>query len=248
MMNRLWKYQALLFICFVLISAALPAETGEEVLRRIDKTMMPASYEAYRKIIDEYPDGKKKEFQVYLIKKDQDKTAMLFLSPASEKGRSTLRLGDNMWLYIPNVGKPVRITSLQSVTGGVFNNSDIMQVDYSTEYSVADMELTPEGYLLSLKAKSKTVAYDQLKMWATKSGIITKIECYSASGMLIKTIEFKDIKDFGNGIIRPAVMETYSPLYKGYRSSMIFTEIKRREFKDEVFTLNYMSRIEALRK
>jgi len=66
--------------------------------------------------------------------------------------------------------------------------------------------------------------------------------------MLIKTIEFKDIKDFGNGIIRPAVMETYSPLYKGYRSSMIFTEIKRREFKDEVFTLNYMSRIEALRK
>jgi outer membrane lipoprotein-sorting protein len=185
---------------------------------------------------------------VYLIKKDQDKTAMLFLSPASEKGRSTLRLGDNMWLYIPNVGKPVRITSLQSVTGGVFNNSDIMQVDYSTEYSVADMELTPEGYLLSLKAKSKTVAYDQLKMWATKSGIITKIECYSASGMLIKTIEFKDIKDFGNGIIRPAVMETYSPLYKGYRSSMIFTEIKRREFKDEVFTLNYMSRIEALRK
>lgn len=36
-----------------------------------------------------------------------------------------------MWLYIPNVGKPMRITSLQSVTGGVFNNADIMRLDYA---------------------------------------------------------------------------------------------------------------------
>ncbi len=235
-------------LVLILVSVTVFAESGEEVLKRIDKNMMPVSYEAYRKIIDEYPDGKKKEFLLYTIKKDQDKTAMLFLSPASEKGRSTLRVGENMWLYIPSVGKPVRITSLQSITGGVFNNSDIMQVDYSTEYDVVGMETSKEGYILDLKAKNKSVAYDKLKMWASKESIITKIECYSASGMLIKTIEFKDIKNFGNGIIRPAVMETYSPLYKGYRSSIIFTDIKPREFKDEVFTLNYMSRIEALRK
>ena len=66
--------------------------------------------------------------------------AGLFLSPASEKGRSTLRLGDNMWLYIPNVGKPVRITSLQSVIGGVFNNADILALDYSDEYDVEGVE------------------------------------------------------------------------------------------------------------
>jgi outer membrane lipoprotein-sorting protein len=242
------KRSLALFIGLVLVSAAVFAESGADVLKRIDEKMMPASYEAYRKIIDEYPDGKKKEYQMYTVKKGQDKTAMLFLSPASEKGRATLRVGENMWLYIPNVGKPVRITSLQSVTGGVFNNSDIMQVDYGTEYDVAGMETVKDGYILDLKAKNKSVAYDKLKMWTTKESIITKIECYSASGMLIKTIEFKDIKNFGNGIVRPAVMETYSPLYKGYRSAMIFTEIKPREFKDEVFTINYMSRIEALRK
>ena len=57
----------------------------------------------------------KNEFVLFTVKKGQDKVASLFISPASEKGRSTLRLGDNMWLYIPNVAKPVRITSLQSV-------------------------------------------------------------------------------------------------------------------------------------
>ena len=65
---------------------------------------------------------------VYTVKKGRDKVATLLLSPASDKGRSTLRQGENMWLYIPNVGKPVRITSLQSVTGGIFNNADIMRV------------------------------------------------------------------------------------------------------------------------
>jgi len=237
----------------VMLSSALSlsgafAQNDKELLKRIDKNMMPTSYEAYRKIIDEYPDGKRKEFSVYTVKKDADKVAMRFLSPASEKGRSTLRLGENMWLYIPNVGKPVRITSLQSVTGGVFNNSDIMQVDYSAEYDVVKSETTDDGYILDLKANNKTVAYDKLKMWASKKEVITKIECYATSGMLIKTLEFKDLKDFGNGLLRPATMETYSPLYKGYRSVMSFSQIKPREFKDEVFTINYMSRIEALRR
>ena len=90
----------------------------------------------YRKLINIEPNGTKKEFVLYSVKKGQDKMVALFLSPASEKGRSTLRLNDNMWLYIPNVGKPLRITSLQSVVGGVFNNSDILRLDYSFEYDV----------------------------------------------------------------------------------------------------------------
>lgn len=82
------------------------------------------------------------DFEGTTVKKGEDKVAALFLSPASDKGRSTLRLGDNMGLYIPNVGKPVRITSLQSVVGGIFNNSDIMRLDYADEYNVEKKEHT----------------------------------------------------------------------------------------------------------
>ena len=183
----------------------------KDLLARIDRKLLPESYESYRQIIDEYPDGRKKEFTVYSIKKGSDKTALLFLAPASEKGRSTLRLGDNMWLLIPNVGKPVRITSLQSVTGGVFNNADIMQIEYGSEYDVEKSERDGDGYILDLRAKSKSVAYDRLRMWASAADIVTKIECYSSGGMLIKTLEFKNIKDFGHGLVRPSVIETYSP-------------------------------------
>jgi hypothetical protein len=76
----------------------------------------------------------------------------------------------------------------------------------------------------------------------------TEIEAFAASGLLIKTLRFKDIKDFGNGIRRPAVLETDSPLYKGYKSVMLYANIKPRTLPDEVFTLNYLSRAEELRK
>jgi hypothetical protein len=92
---------------------------GNAVLEKMDRNLNPVSFEAYRKLVNIEPNGRAKEFVLYTVKKGADRVAALFLSPASEKGRSTLRLEDNMWLYIPNVAKPIRITSLQSVVGGV---------------------------------------------------------------------------------------------------------------------------------
>jgi len=233
----------------MLLSFPVYAIDGNQLLAQIDKNMSPESYETYRKIINIEPDGRKREFTYYTVKKGRDKVAGLFIAPASEKGRTTLRLGDNMWLYVPNVGKPVRITSLQSVVGGVFNNADILALDYAEEYTVEKVEEQGKEYLLSLKAKTKTVAYDRLKMWVQKDRVLpTKIECMTEASMLIKTIYFKDIKDFGGGIVRPAVIETDSPLYKGYKSAMVFAKIKKRDFKDEVFSLTFMPNMESLLK
>ncbi len=246
-MKRLEMLGALLLMT-LFASGALFAQTGNDILKRIDNKLWPTDYEAYRYLVDQYPDGSKKEYTVYTVKKGEDKVAMAFLAPASEAGRSLLRVGENWWMYLPNVGRPIRITSLQSVTGSIFNNSDIMQVDYADEYNVAGVQTTDSGYLLDLKAKDSSVAYDSLKMWATKDDIVTKIECYAASGMLIKTLDFLQIKDFGSGIVRPSVIQTTSPFYKGYVSFMIFISMKPRRLPDEVFTQSYMPRIEALQQ
>ncbi|MBE0574717.1 MAG: outer membrane lipoprotein-sorting protein [Desulfuromonadales bacterium] len=228
----------------------LPAHAldGEALLRQIDRNLNPESYESYRKLINIEPDGRTKEYVLFSVKKGFDKVAALFISPASEKGRSTLRLGENMWLYIPGIGKPIRITSLQSVVGGVFNNSDILQLDYAAEYSVERVEEAGDQYLLHLKAKTKTVAYDRIRLWADQKKLLpTRIECLTEADMLIKTIHFKEIKDFGGGIVRPSVIETDSPLYQGYRSVMIFAGIKERTLTDEVFTQTFMPNLESLR-
>ena len=238
-------------ILFIVLIIAVPAYAidGTQLLNQIDRNLNPESYEMYRKIINVEPSGRKMEYTLFSVKKGIDKVAALFIAPASEKGRSTLRLGDNMWLYIPNVGKPVRITSLQSVIGGVFNNADILSLDYAAEYDVEKVEEKGNEYFLQLKAKTKTVSYDQLKLWADKNTKLPlKIECLTEAGMLIKTLYFKEVKDFGGGVTRPSVLETDSPLYKDYKSIMIYANIKQRDFKDEVFTLTFMPNMESLRK
>ncbi len=241
-----------MLICLFALLIAVPAYAavdGTQLLKQIDRNLNPENFETYRKLINVEPDGRKKEYTLFTVKKGMDKVAALFLAPASDKGRSTLRLGDNMWLYIPNVGKPIRITSLQSVVGGVFNNSDILQLDYSAEYDVEKVDESGGEYLFYLKAKTKTVAYDQLKMWVDKNKKLpTKIECLTEAGMLIKTLYFKITKDMGGGIVRPTVIETDSPLYKGYKSVLILAGMKKKEFKDEVFTLTFMPNMESLRK
>jgi len=247
MYRRNAMLRILIVVITMLFTVPAYAVDGTELLKQIDRNLNPASYESYRKLINIEPDGRKKEFTLFTVKKGVDKVASVFIAPASEKGRSTLRLGDNMWFYIPNVGKPIRITSLQSVVGGVFNNADILQLDYATEYLVEKVEEQGDEYLLHLKAKTKTVAYDRIRLRADKEKKLpTKIECLTEAGMLIKTLYFKDVKDFG-GIVRPAVIETDSPLYKNYKSIIILAKIKARDFKNEAFTLTFMPNIESLR-
>lgn len=235
-----------LLLLWVVGSAA--AVDGDRLLRQVDRNLAPPSYEMYRKLVNIEPDGSKKEYVFYTAKKGRDRMVSLFLSPPSDEGRTTLRQGENMWMFLPDVGRPLRITSLQSVVGGIFNNADLMRLEYGVEYDVKSVKESGKEHLLDLKAKTSAVAYDRLKMWVDKRRLLpTKIEAYTASGLLIKTLRYRDIKQFGGGITRPATLQTDSPLHKGYKSIMVFAKVKPRKFPDEVFTLNYMSRIKELR-
>jgi len=242
------KYIIGTILVYLAVSSSALGIDGNVLLGKVDRNLNPESFEMYRKLINIEPDGSKKEYLMYSVKKGKDKIASLYLSPASEKGRSTLRIGENMWLYMPNVGRPIRITSMQTVTGGIFNNADIMRLDYNVEYTCEKVEKEEGRYLLHLKAKTRAVAYDRVKMWADHKKLLpTKIECYASSGMLLKTLYFKEVKDFGGSVVRPAIIETDSPLHKGYKSIMIFANVKAIEIKDEVFTLTFMSKLESLR-
>lgn len=233
----------------IILLASVISVFSSDILEKIDRNLTPVSAQMYKKLINIEPDGAKKEFILFQAKKDKEKMVSLFLSPDSEKGRSTLRLGDNMWLYIPNVGRPIRITSMQSVVGGVFNNADIMRLDFSTEYNVEKQEEKKEYLLLTLKAKNDTVSYDKLIMQVDKKSMTPlQIECYTSTQMLIKTLYYKKLKDFGDNIVRPSVIETESPMYKGYKSIMIYGKILPKKFPDEAFTLDNLSKASNLRR
>jgi outer membrane lipoprotein-sorting protein len=239
----------LLLVLFLPIGSAAQDVDADALLHEVDRRMQPGSFEMYRKIINIEPDGRRREFVLYSVRKGEDGLAAVFLDPPSERGRSTLRLGENMWLYIPEVGRPIRITSLQSVTGGGFSNADILRLDFSTEYTAVLEAEDNQGFVLDLTARGPAVAYDRLRMEVDRATLTpVTIEAYAAGGMLIKTLRYSNITDFGHGIVRPAVLETDSPLYRAYRSVMLFSGITPRELPDEAFTLSYMPRIGELRR
>lgn len=240
---------ALVTMILCLGASNATAMDADALLAEVDQRMQPGALEMYRKIINVEPDGRSREFVMYTVRKGGDSMAAVFLDPASERGRSTLRLGENMWLYIPDVGRPIRITSLQSVVGGVFSNNDILRLDFGSEYSAALLDEDDQHYVLDLKARGPAVAYDRLKMWVDReTRTPAVIEAYAAGGMLIKTLTYSRITDFGDGIVRPGMLETTSPLQQGYRSVMLFSGIARREFPDEVFTLSYLPKVGELRR
>jgi hypothetical protein len=79
-------------------------------------------------------------------------------------------------------------------------------------------------------------------MWVDKKAVIpTKIECYAATGLLIKTLYFKEIKAF-EGVLRPSVIETDSPLYKGYRSIIAYANVKSASLPTKFSHWNFSAR------
>lgn len=82
--------------------------------------------------------------------------------------------------------------------GGVFNNSDALRVDYSAEYDATIIKETKGTYVLDCRAKTTSVGYDNLKMEVDRKTMVpTTIACHAASGMLIRSLYYKSIKDFG---------------------------------------------------
>jgi len=238
-------------LLLVLLTLATPARAidGDALLRQIDENMWPASYEMYRKLINVKSDGSRREYVMFTLKKGRDKVVNLFLAPPDEHGRVMLRVGENMWLKIPDVEQAIRVSSMHSVVGGIFNNWDLTLSDFSTGYAVDSLTTEGSTYLVALRAKNRWAIYDKLKLWVDKQDLLLrKIEAISGTGLLIKTLTFRDVKDFGDGIVRPSVMETESPLWPGVKAIMLFGEIRRRELSDEVFTVNHMSKIDDMRR
>jgi len=71
--NKLSLIQIFFFVsCVIWAQEGTTNKTeGNEILKKADENLMPASFESYRKLINEEPDGSKKEFIFFTVKKRQ---------------------------------------------------------------------------------------------------------------------------------------------------------------------------------
>jgi hypothetical protein len=126
-----------------------------------------------------------------------DNSYVRFLSPRS-KGQALIMRGDDMWLLLPAVARPVRITPIQRLLGNA-SNGDIARLRYSDDYEptlAGDTTVDGEACaVLDLRARRKGATYQRILYTVRRAdGRPVHAELYLTSGKPLKTVAFGEPK------------------------------------------------------
>jgi outer membrane lipoprotein-sorting protein len=219
----------LLCALLVLAAPALAAEpTAADILKKYDSMMGPAVYESENEMTSTREDGTTRTYLMRMWKRDADKFRVFFQGPASVKGQEVLRIGDNAWVYLPNLKRATRIANRESFQGGDFNNADVLRVNYTADYQgeLVPSEV-PDTYCLKLKAKHAETAYDAITLWVRKTDLMPlKGQYFGTSGKLMRSAEFLDVKELQKGFTRPTRVIMHNELVTARQSQMVLKAMK----------------------
>ncbi len=205
--------RTLLSFLFLISSCTLQAAEKpvdvRAVVAKIEGNLAPKGYQAINSFVNTRIDGTIVSYEVRFQSKDVDHNHGLFLKPEREKGREILRLGDNMWTWMPSVGRVVRVADRDSFAGGDFSNADILRIDWLNRYEPELAKETPKQWIIDLKAKTPDAPYAKMRLWVDReSGQPVQQQYYDSNGTLLKRCLYGSVQKFGL-ITRPAhlVME-----------------------------------------
>jgi outer membrane lipoprotein-sorting protein len=196
----------LLSLCLlaVPVAASAAAPSAQEMLRQYDAIMGPPDFEAVMVMTAHREDGTTRTYRMKVLKSGTERFRAWFQEPAASRGQEILRVGDNSWVYMPNLKRALRIANRDSFQGGDFNNADVLRTNYTKDYAPQSLKEDAQAWLLELQAQTEDAAYDHIKLWLSKAdGFPIKGEYYTVSGKLLRTAEFTDVRDF-DGLRRPS--------------------------------------------
>jgi outer membrane lipoprotein-sorting protein len=188
--------------------------------------------------ITHYEAGKQDEEKLYEVsQKGTEKSYVEFLSPR-EKGQHLLMLGDDMWVYLPDTSRPIRITPLERLNGDA-SNGDVAHTNYSVDYSPvfvrAEKVGTENCYVLDLTAKRKGATYQRILYWVrVEDARPVKAEFYLTSGKHIKTATFDEYATVG-GKIQLHRWTLYDEIRHNSHSVLQYSGTTPRELPDKLF-------------
>ncbi len=192
--------------------------------------------------------GQKGEVRKYrVLTKGNDNTVVMITEPAAERGQIMLMKGRDLWIFMPNVSQPVRLSLAQRLTGQVANG-DLARSNFSGDYTPKILRTdTIDGekyYVLELIAADRTVTYSKVLFWVKQSNFWPiRAEFYSLSDRLLKTCRYEGYQTL-LGAMRPTRLIMEDALRKGEESMLEYSSMKLRDLPDKVFTKDYLKKLE----
>jgi outer membrane lipoprotein-sorting protein len=214
-----------LAICTVLALSAIasPASAGpsaEEVLGKANAVVAPEAYKATVQMIALRSDGTSKTYVFRTAKQGSDKLRLSFDEPKMLSGHELLRLGDDLWRYVPSLKRSMRIASRDDFEAGDFRNADVLRVDIVRDYKITSMKEDAGHWILDLSASTKQAGYDRIVYTVRKSDFMPlQQEFYASSGKKLRTLTFSAPAVFHKHT-RPSKVKMVNELTKGQSSEM----------------------------
>ncbi len=178
---------------------------ADEILRKIDEhRLISASFEMTIRV-ESYLNQGLQDVTVMKGSVNEGNMALLtFLEPSKLKGRKISIKGNEMWLTIPNVKNPIRITASQRLAGGV-SYADIAGMNFADGYSATRLEgesiagMGSDGHpaaakrcaVLELTAKNAGTNYHKIMIWADEQSFLpVKADFFALSGKKMITVYY----------------------------------------------------------
>jgi outer membrane lipoprotein-sorting protein len=174
------------------------------------------------------------------------KTFIRIESPAKEKGMTTLRIGNEMWNYLPKTNKVIKIPPsmmMSSWMGSDFTNDDLVKEfslfeDYKYEEVKPKDAIDSLVYINCVPRPDLPVVWGSVTVAATRKGHLPVWQkYYDEKGKLMRTMYYRDVKTFDRRTI-PTVMEIVPETKEGHKTVIRYVDIKFNiKLDQDIFSL-----------
>jgi len=217
----------------------------EEVIEKIDELYRSDSSYALVEMEINTPHWQR-TLKMKIWSQGMKKTFIRILEPKKEQGVATLRIGNEMWNYLPKTNKVMKIPPsmmMSSWMGSDFTNDDLVKEytfleDYQFKFAQVD---DPEQDLLYIKCLPKpgrAIVWGHILTAVREKDYLPVWQKYfDEKGKLMRVMNFKDIKEFDNRTI-PSVMELIPQTKEGHKTVLRYIEANFDiDIEESIFTL-----------
>lgn len=223
-------------------------ETARRILEKADQIRFPRDAFEVDVQIRTTTSGQSPEARKYrILSKGNANTLVMITEPASERGQIMLMKDRDLWIFMPSVSQPVRLSLGQRLTGQVANG-DLARSNFSGDYTpkiLRDEVIDGEKHhVLELTAVDRSVTYSKVIYWVKESNSRPhRAEFYSVSNRLLKTCKYENFQIL-LGIMRPTRLVMEDALRKNEESVLDYSAMKLRDLPDKVFTKEHLNKLQ----
>ncbi len=190
------KRLLMIVLAFSSPTAMATEPTAQELLQATDDLMRGTSSSAAMEMhvkTSRY----ERTMRMTVLSEGTENTLIRILAPEREEGTTTLKVGENIWNYLPKTDRTIRIPAGMmgsSWMGSHFDNNDLVAEARLSEDYDATVESAADGWTLSLIPHEDTpVVWGRVELDVGADRLPREQRYYEEDGTLARTMTWGDV-------------------------------------------------------